>query len=508
MYDISKLAKVSYALLLVSGTTAASVVYADAAGAETTPTITGNPTETGTTLAAAPPIETAPVLQVAPEIAPEPVALPVAAPVTNPLPLEQPVVTLPQPLAASARPSQQAKDLLGPTTLPPLVFARAPEGWSELVAQNPTTPQRFRRSAFYFGNRNPDPNVLAGPTREQVVPAADPYRGGTSISAGGQINITPRQRVNLEVRGGESILGAEASYFVGSSDPRRGLNMNVFGVQSYSPSFRSDDRDVRLPDGTQNPIVDRLGGGVQWLQPLASKLDAAFGVSYQRVAIREDFFSNATVPFDEFGNRLSVSNRGIDDLLTLGAALKYDTRDFAADPMRGTHLRFGFDQAIPVGNASINMTRLNLSAAQFFQISRRQNIVLSAQGGHMFGDIPPYEAFNLGGMNTVRGYGRGELGTGASFVQASLEYRFPLFGFKFIRQDVKVRGVLFADYGSTLGSQDNVIGRPGEVRDKPGSGFGVGGGARVRVGPALARFEVGVSDRGDLGVYFGLGERF
>jgi outer membrane protein insertion porin family len=351
---------------------------------------------------------------------------------------------------------------------------------------------------------------LGGPTREQVVPAADPYRGGLSIGAGGQVNITRSQQLNFEVRGGASIFGGEISYFTGGSNPRRGLNINIFGSQSYSPSFRGGDREVFLPDGTENPIMDRFGGGVQWLQPLASKLDAAFGLSYQRIAMREDFFSDSTVPFDQFGNRLTVSNSGRDDLLAFGAALRYDTRDFVGDPRRGTHLRFGLDQSIPVGVASINMTRLSLSAAQFLSFGKNSGhtLVFSAQGGHMFGDVPGYEAFNLGGMNTVRGYGRGELGTGASFVQASLEYRFPLFGFKLLRQDVNVRGVLFGDFGSTLGSQDNVIGRPGEVRDKPGIGFGGGAGVRVRVGPAVTRFEVGVSDQGDLGVYFGIGERF
>jgi outer membrane protein insertion porin family len=433
-----------------------------------------------------------------------PAAIPAIAPTVVPT-----TVPTPTTVAAAGRPSTRAQDLAG---LAPLSQGITPPAAGfTVVAQ--ATPQRFRRSAFYFGSQSPDPSVLVGPSRETTVAAADPIRSGFSLTAGGQINFRPNQQVNLEVRGGESVLGAEASYFIGSRDPRRGLNLNVFSVQSYSPSFRSDDRTVTLPApfaGTENPIVDRMGGGVQWLQPLASKLDGAFGLSYQRVAIREDLFSNRTVPFDQFGNRLSVSSRGVDDLLTLGAALRYDTRDFAGDPTRGTHLRFGVDQAIPVGNASINMTRLSAGAAQFIPLSRRgpHTLVVSAQGGTILGDVPPYEAFNLGGMNTVRGYGQGELGTGSSFVQASLEYRFPLFGFKLMGREVKVRGVVFGDYGNTLGTQDDVIGRPGDVRDKPGNGFGGGLGARVRVGPALARIEVGVSDQGDLGVYFGFGERF
>jgi outer membrane protein insertion porin family len=500
---LSRLTKVSYSLLLACGATAATVLLAAEAQAETSTHLAAAPTDTPASSEAVAPTETITPAVVAPQATvPQPVS-----------PTPQAAPPQAQRLAEAPRPSQQAKDLLQPTD-PAFTVTTAPSNWTEL-AQNPapTDPRSRQRSAFYFGSRNPDPNVLAGPTREQIVPAADPYRGGFGLGAGGQINISPRQHVNLEVRGGATIIGAEASYFVGTNNPRQGLNMNVFGAQSFSPSFRGGDRNVRLPapnNDRDDPVVDRLGGGVQWLQPLAPKLDSAFGISYQRVAIREGFFSDANVPFDAQGNPLSVSSTGRDDLLALGAALKYDTRDFAGDPRRGTHLRFGLDQSLPVGDAKITMTRLSLSAAQFVPLTRGggHTLVLSAQGGHMFGDVPGYEAFNLGGMNSVRGYGRGEVGTGASFVQASMEYRFPLFGFKFLRQDVKVRGMLFADYGSTLGSQDEVIGRPGVVRDKPGSGFGAGAGARIRVGPAVTRFEVGVSDQGDVGVYFGLGERF
>ncbi len=89
----------------------------------------------------------------------------------------------------------------------------------------------------------------------------------------------------------------------------------------------------------------------------------------------------------------------------------------------------------------------------------------------MLGDLPPYEAFSLGGSNSVRGYDEGDIGSGRSFLQGTAEYRFPLFSV--------VGGALFADYATDLGSGSSVPGDPAGVRGKPGNGLGYGLGVRV-----------------------------
>ncbi|MEO1741857.1 MAG: BamA/TamA family outer membrane protein, partial [Cyanobacteria bacterium J06629_9] len=112
-----------------------------------------------------------------------------------------------------------------------------------------------------------------------------------------------------------------------------------------------------------------------------------------------------------------------------------------------------------------------------------------------------YEAFSLGGTNSVRGYEEGDLGSGRSFVQATAEYRFPLFT-QFLG------GTLFVDVASDLGSGDSVLGNPAGVRDKPGSGFGYGVGVRVNTPLGALRLDYGFNDQGDSRIHFGLGERF
>jgi len=82
----------------------------------------------------------------------------------------------------------------------------------------------------------------------------------------------------------------------------------------------------------------------------------------------------------------------------------------------------------------------------------------------------------------------------------SVEYRFPIVW--------RVGGVVFADFASDLGSGDTVVGEPGVIRDKPGSGFGYGLGLRVRSPLGLIRADFGLSDRGEARLEITTGQRF
>ncbi|MGK7925446.1 MAG: BamA/TamA family outer membrane protein, partial [Spirulina sp.] len=122
------------------------------------------------------------------------------------------------------------------------------------------------------------------------------------------------------------------------------------------------------------------------------------------------------------------------------------------------------------------------------------------QAGTIIGDLPPYEAFSIGGANSVRGFAEGDLGSGRSYFQATAEYRFPILSF--------VGGALFVDYGTDLGTADDVPGNPASVRGKPGSGFGYGVGVRIQSPLGPIRVDYGFNDDGDSRLHFGIGERF
>jgi outer membrane protein insertion porin family len=255
-------------------------------------------------------------------------------------------------------------------------------------------------------------------------------------------------------------------------------------------AFTAAERRWNLPNGSK-PWVERLGGGFEVRHPLTPHFQSTVGLTYQSIWVRDDVFSSKKFDVDRLGSLLTVSGKGRDDLLTLNLGLQYDTRDNPQNALKVTHIRFGLDRSIPTGQGNIGMTRL--SASQFFPvpffINKKSVFVANVQGGHILGDAPPYEAFSLGGDDTVRGFQTAEVGTGRSFLEASAEYRFPMFDLKLFRQPIDVGGVLFVDYGSLLGTQNEVIGRLGVVRNKPGDGLGYGLGVRLGTRFGIIRVE-------------------
>jgi outer membrane protein insertion porin family len=416
-------------------------------------------------------------------------------------------------------PSTQAQDLLASETIgtvkfdgqvaPTLIADETQSTSTETLTEEQSKPRK--RFLFHFGSGLPDPTALSGPTRSPIVPASERIRGGASLSGGVQVNVSKAAKIFLEVKGGESVLGGDLSLFYGSDDLRSGVAFNVFEQRSYSPSFYGGRRKVNLLNGSK-PWVERLGGGFEIRHPLTSQLQSTVGFTYQSIFVRDDVFSSKTFTVDQLGNPLTVSGKGRDDLLTLNLGLQYDTRDNPQNALKGTHIRFGLDQSIPTGQGNIGMTRLSATASQFFPVpffnNKKSVFVANVQGGHILGDVPPYEAFSLGGDDTVRGFQTAEVGTGRSFLEASAEYRFPMFDLKLFRQAIDVGGVLFVDYGSLLGTQNEVIGRPGAVRNKPGDGLGYGLGVRLGTRFGIIRVEVGFNDRGDVEPHVSLGERF
>jgi len=285
-----------------------------------------------------------------------------------------------------------------------------------------------------------------------------------------------------------------------ASNPEQpGYNVNTFRRRTVSQTF---DEDVDLANG-DDPREGQFGGGVSLSKPVNEEWDASVGVNYTRTSIRDSEGDIHAV--DEYGNRLTFSDSGIDDLVTVSAGVTRDKRDNPVNPTQGSLARLSTEQSIPIGQGSILMNRLEANYSQYvpidvFKGNSQEVLAFNLQGGTTIGDLAPYNAFNLGGQNSVRGYGTGDVGTGRSYVLASAEYRVPLFN--------PVGAVVFADFASDLGSSETVPGEPGVVREKPGSGFGYGAGLRVNSPVGVIRADLGFNDQGDSRLQFGLGQRF
>jgi outer membrane protein insertion porin family len=138
-----------------------------------------------------------------------------------------------------------------------------------------------------------------------------------------------------------------------------------------------------------------------------------------------------------------------------------------------------------------------------------QTLVLNLQGGTVIGDeLPPYEAFSLGGSSSVRGFSPGELGAGRSFLQGTAEYRFPIANLTVLEYNIPLGGGIFVDYATDLGTGDDVEGEPAEVRDKPGDGLGVGVGLRAKTPIGAVRVEFALNDEGGSTLSLNIGDRF
>ncbi|MEB3233022.1 MAG: BamA/TamA family outer membrane protein, partial [Leptolyngbyaceae bacterium] len=275
-------------------------------------------------------------------------------------------------------------------------------------------------------------------------------------------------------------------------------------------AFRSTVRSVTFSDEVTLANGDdarerRFGGGGSVMRPIGN-WDAELGLNYARVSIRDD--SGDLAPTDELGNDLTVGDGGIDDLLTLEFAVTQDERVNPSNPNDGSVLTLSTEQSIPVGNGSIVMNRLQANYAEYvpvnlFNTGRVQNpevVAFNVQAGTVLGDLPPYEAFDLGGGNSVRGYGPGDVGSGRRFFLATAEYRFPVAG--------PLGAVLFTDFASDLGSASEVPGDPAGARDKPGTGLGYGAGLRIGSPLGLIRADFGFNNQGDNQFFFGFGQRF
>ena len=199
---------------------------------------------------------------------------------------------------------------------------------------------------------------------------------------------------------------------------------------------------------------------------------------------------------------LALLETGEDDLFLVKLGASRDKRNNPLQPTKGSFLRLGVDQSVPIGQGTIAMTKLRGSYSQYIPVDLTnfskgaETLAFNVQAGTVLGDLPPYEAFSLGGSSSVRGYDEGALSSGRSYVEASVEYRFPLFSV--------LSGALFVDVGSDLGTTTE----PAEILNKNGTGVGYGLGVRVQSPLGPIRIDYGLNDDGDSRINFGIGERF
>ncbi|WP_019499116.1 BamA/TamA family outer membrane protein [Pseudanabaena sp. PCC 6802] len=319
------------------------------------------------------------------------------------------------------------------------------------------------------------------------------------------------QKLGLDIQVGERDLLFDLNFtdpWLAGDPYRTSFTANIFSRRLFSYIFDNPPgapADIGVgPDKNDTPRENRLGFGFSFSRPLGNGITASLGFRYERVTITD---SNGTVtPFDGRGNQLAINPDGRDDLFLLQFAAAQDLRDDPLKTTKGSVLRFVTEQSLPFGSGSIFFNRLRASYSFYIPVKFTnftegpQTLAFNIQAGTIIGTLPPYEAFRIGGSNSVRGWDEGRIGSGRSYALVSAEYRFPVFSI--------VNGVLFADYGTDLGTGSSVPGNPAGVRGKPGSGGGYGVGVRIQSPLGAIRIDYGFATNGGTQFSFGLGEKF
>ena len=327
---------------------------------------------------------------------------------------------------------------------------------------------------------------------------------------------------------------------------RTSFRTNVFRSTDYPQEFKSESHGRiyavtdEITTGTESfstVVLEKTGGGFSFARPLnggdpfkVSKWRVLGGMNFKKIKMLDG--NGVKKPFGDKTPRSGNENEIIclgytatdgscpdeNTLVSFIASTSRNNLNNSVNPTSGNKLSFGTEQFFSVGNDSPTFNRMRASYSffiptKFINLTKGcksnkstsedcpQAIGIQFKAGTILGELPPYEAFCMGGTSSVRGWGSCDLAVSKSFVEGTVEYRFPVWRM--------ISGALFVDAGSDLGSQKEVPGKPGKLLQKSGSGFSLGGGVGVKTPIGPLRLDVASKDlSGDWRYTLGVGWKF
>lgn len=139
----------------------------------------------------------------------------------------------------------------------------------------------------------------------------------------------------------------------------------------------------------------------------------------------------------------------------LSASIVRDTTDDIIFPSRGSKNSASVEYTGSILGGDTSYTKYNISSAWFFPLPFDTVFGIKGRAGHLEGhegkEVPVYERFYLGGINTLRGLrnvgpvdpATGDFIGGLTMINFNVEFVFPLL------KDAGMRGVVFFDTGNT-----------------------------------------------------------
>lgn len=194
---------------------------------------------------------------------------------------------------------------------------------------------------------------------------------------------------------------------------------------------------------------------------------------------------------------------------TLTPTLSYDTRDNVFEPTSGWFHSLSIEKAGDFLGGDYSFTKYNLTLRAYistkfitdiFDLRSLENITsklsegvlaLRAAGGIADTSLPSFAEYQVGGMNTLRGYDFNQFSGDKSLV-FNIEYRIPLTD--------SFQAVIFADWGQAWDYS--------EAFNLEDLKFGRGLGFRYETPLGPIRFDYGINEEGEGKSYFSIGHTF
>ncbi len=374
---------------------------------------------------------------------------------------------------------------------------------------------------------------------------ADPWIKGDKYRTAFRTSVFISRDVPQEFRGSKTnILGVSDYYQVpGSSSSstvydidfaHSGINGEAF---SSVPVAKASDPNTSWFDYEGDSVLlQRTGGNFSFSRPLnggdpfkKAPWSVLLGMDFQKVKPID--YSSEDRPYGALSSNYSSNSASNNDVICIAfncakentlvgfrGAMTHNKLNNRRNPTSGSFFSLGSEQYISIGTDSPTFNRSKASYSYFIPLnwlkfhkdcrvkkgknsSCSQTIAFQLKAGAILGDLPPYEAFCLGGSKSIRGWSSCDLAVARNFGEASAEYRVPLWRM--------ISANIFVDAGTDFGSQKDVPGNPGELLGKQGSGYSVGSGLSFNTPVGPLRIEAANKDlKGDWRYNIGFGWKF
>ncbi|KAK4780135.1 hypothetical protein SAY87_016241 [Trapa incisa] len=241
--------------------------------------------------------------------------------------------------------------------------------------------------------------------------------------------------------------------------------------------------------GSGGVNLSQFSVGLDLTEPANSNWSSTTSIRFKHVCPVND--DGRSISRDLDGFPVTYSGNCHDNMVVL----KQESHYAKANDCSFFRASFQIEQGIPLLSKWIIFNRLKFVASKGVKVGPAF-LLASITGGSIVGDMAPYQAFAIGGLGSVRGYGEGSIGSGRSCLVANSELTIPL--------NKMMEGALFLDCGTDLGSDRHVPGNPALRQGKPGSGLGLGYGLRFKSPFGHFQVDYAINSFQQRTVYFGI----